>query len=71
MVQDESKWPNNSKLWALGCESITPSEIRDLKNNYTNENVFFHFDEEILSNGGGVLLDPFCYIFKSQVNNVE
>lgn len=71
VVQTQNKWPNNSKLWALCCESITPDEIRAFKQAHANTNVLIHFDEEVLNHGGGVLLDPICYIFKSQVNQVE
>ena len=71
VLQNQDKWPNNSKLWALCCESITPNEIRAFKQVNTNANILIHFDEEALNHGGGVLLDPICYIFKSQVNQVE
>lgn len=71
VVQNQDKWPNNSKLWALCCESITPDEIRAFKQAYANANVLIHFDEEVLNHGGGVLLDPVCYVFKAQVNKVE
>ena len=71
VIQDQNKWPNNSKLWALGCESITPDEINLFKQTNTNESVLVYFDEDALNHGGGVLLDPFCYIFKAQIDQVE
>lgn len=71
IVRNQDKWPNNSKLWALCCESITPDEIRAFKQSYTDDNVLIHFDMDALNHGGGVLLDPICYVFKAKVNQIE
>lgn len=71
VVQNRNKWPNDSKLWALCSESITPKEIEGFKQKYSSENVLIHFDKDALNNGGGVLLDPMCYIFKAKENQVE
>jgi hypothetical protein len=71
VLENQDSWPSKLKLWALCCESITPDEIRAFKQTYTNDNVLFYFDEEALNIGGGVLLDPICYLFKAQVNQVE
>ncbi|MEO9802841.1 MAG: hypothetical protein ABJF04_06320 [Reichenbachiella sp.] len=72
VVEDQEKWPNNSKLWALCCESIKPDEISAFQQTHANDNVLIHFDEEALNHGGGgVLLDPICYVFKAKVGQVE
>ncbi len=71
VIQHQDKWPNNSKLWAPCCESISPNEIKFLRKKHSNNSVIFHFDEGALNNGGGVFLDPICYLFKAQVDHVE
>lgn len=69
LLQSDERLPNQSKLWAISCESITPEEIRTFKLNNENENTVVYFDETALNNGGtGVLLDPLCYIFKAEQN---
>ena len=55
--------PGDSKLWALGCVSITPAELRAIREQYQSENVIIHFDETVLDRGVNVLLNPLCYVF--------
>lgn len=71
VLSDHNAWPNESKLWAICCESITPNEIRAFKQKYNNENIIIHFDETALNHGGGVLLDPISYLFKARESNTE
>ncbi|MFB9052173.1 hypothetical protein ACFFVB_03705 [Formosa undariae] len=71
ILENEERLPNQSKLWAICCESITPQEIGTFKQNHEDENTLVHFDETALNNGGtGVLLDPLCYIFKAERNGI-
>ncbi len=72
LLESEERLPNQSKLWAICCESITPLEITAFKENHENENTVVYFDETALNNGGaGVLLDPLCYIFKATQNGID
>lgn len=72
MLDNEDRWPNPSKLWAICCESITPDEITAFQKKYNKGNILVYFDVSALSNGGsGVLLDPLCYIFKASQNGIE
>ena len=72
LLENEDRLPNQSKLWAICCESITPQEIRAFKQNHENENTIVYFDENALNNGGaGVLLDPLCYIFKGEQDGIN
>ncbi|CAI8307416.1 MAG: Uncharacterised protein [Flavobacteriaceae bacterium] len=72
LLENEERLPNQSKLWAICCESITPHEIRTFKENHENENTIVYFDENALNNGGaGVLLDPLCYVFKAEQNGIN
>jgi hypothetical protein len=71
IIQDDTKWPNNSKLWVVCCESIKPEEIKTFQKTNTSDNVLIYFDEGVLNQGGGVLLDPLCYIFRANVGDVE
>jgi hypothetical protein len=57
--------PALSKLWALGCESITPAELRELRDANQNENVIIHFDDNALNNGVNTLVNPLCYVFNA------
>lgn len=66
VLDNADKRPAESKLWALGCESITPAELREFQQNYQNENVLIHFDDAALNNGVNILLNPLCYIFNAR-----
>lgn len=62
ILSTEDNWPALSKLWALGCESITPNELRQLREEQ-GENIIIHFDEEALHRGVNHLVNPLCYFF--------
>jgi hypothetical protein len=52
--------PRDRALWALGCESITPTALRQFKNDFTgNGGVKIIFDETVLDRAG-IFLDPLC-----------
>lgn len=68
LLATREHWPEEQKLWVLGCESITPGEIWALQNNNQDNDVIIHFDDTALNNGGGNLLDPVCYVFKARTN---
>jgi len=69
ILSKSERQPEEGKLWVLGCESITPSQIRQLKYEYSSgSNVFVEFEENVLR-GAGHFLDPVCYIFKTQTEN--
>lgn len=67
IIANPANRPSASKLWALGCESITPGELSHLKTNCAGIDVIVHFDETAAAGGGGVLLDPLCYIFNAHI----
>jgi hypothetical protein len=67
VLADQNQWPDEQKLWVLGCESIRPDEIRTIRDNNNNNDIIIHFDDAALQNGGGNLLDPMCYIFKARL----
>ncbi|MEQ3498357.1 hypothetical protein ABMY20_01210 [Tenacibaculum sp. SSH1-16] len=70
VLDDYNRAPNNNKLWVLGCESITPSEVTEFQENYNGKNnIEVIFNDHIDNAPGGVLLDPCLYIFKA--NNPE
>lgn len=62
ILSSEDNWPALSKLWALGCESITPNELRQLRDEQ-GENIIIHFDDEALIRGVNHLVNPLCYFF--------
>lgn len=71
LLSDENRWPNEGKLWAICCESITPVEINAFHAKFNNDNIQVIVDTSSFNNGNGVLLDPLCYFFKAQVNGVN
>ena len=68
ILANEDNRPAESKLWALGCESITPAELRQLRETYQNENILIHFDEAALNSGVNALVNPLCYVFNARNN---
>lgn len=66
VLDDPDKWPVEKKIWVFGCESITPAEILAFKAKYGAGQALVYFDETVLNNGGGVLLDPICYVFQAR-----
>lgn len=58
--------PGETKLWALGCESITPAELRLLREQYQNDDILIYFDDAALNNGVNILLNPLCYFFNAR-----
>lgn len=71
LLSDEARWPNEGKLWAICCESITPDEINAFHAKFNNHNTQVIVDTTPFNNGAGVLLDPLCYFFRAQVNGVN
>lgn len=61
-AQFENNFPKEGYLWVLGCESIKPSELEDLKNEF-NDIQFIY--EEIQVFGDRNFLDPIVYCFNS------
>jgi len=71
VLSNEERWPNEGKLWAICCESITPDEIKEFLEKFETDNIIVIADTPALSNGNGVLLDPLCYIFRVEVGGVN
>lgn len=63
ILQSSDNHPAVSKLWALGCESITPAELRAIREQYQSDNILIHFDDTALDRGVNTLLNPLCYVF--------
>jgi hypothetical protein len=59
--------PALGKLWALGCESITPAELAALKLRVP-EPIWICETPQI---GAGNFLDPICYVFKTNALTSE
>jgi hypothetical protein len=66
-ILGDGPFPAEGKLWALGCESITPSELSDLEGR-TSGIVWIHEPVELSSR---VFLDPVCYLFTAQTGTKE
>ncbi len=68
IISSSANQPGQSKLWALGCESITPAELRLLRETHQSDQVLIHFDDSALDSGVNTLLDPLCYVFNTTHN---
>lgn len=51
-------------LWALGCESITPSELNDIKTRTENRVLWIY--EELRANTDQIFVSPVVYLFRLQ-----
>lgn len=71
LLSDENRWPNEGKLWAICCESITPNEVNAFQGKFNGARIEVLVDKTPFTNGNGVLLDPLCYIFKCRINSVN
>ncbi|WPQ63300.1 hypothetical protein SIO70_00285 [Chitinophaga sancti] len=62
-LSDKNKWPAREKLWAIGCESITPEEILAFQQETESDEIHIHFEQEIF-NQGKSYVDPLVYLFR-------
>jgi hypothetical protein len=62
IVNDSSKWPAVGKLWALGCESITPEELLAFNQEYAGAKVIIHHEQEEAD--GKHFFDPLVYLLR-------
>lgn len=66
ILGEENLLPNNKKLWALGCESISLDNLALFKNQVENDQIIFKYDVDIPANGRNYV-DPLVYIFKAKI----
>lgn len=65
ILQTAELQPKNGKLYALGCESISPAEIQRIRDTHSGPNCIIYFDNTVLDVNGN-FFDPLCYIFKNE-----
>lgn len=57
--------PEKGKLWVIGCESITPKELKQIVDE--NNEITWIYEEKLLENEiEDKFLDPVCYFFKTE-----
>jgi hypothetical protein len=71
IVTENDFQPAPKKLWVLGAESITPEEIKAFRDKYSSEEIFIHFEQEVVDNAEKNFLDPICYIFQAKHSGVK
>src|SRR5262249_45680741 len=59
--------PGIGKLWALGCEAITPQNLQSIKDSI-RDIVWIHED---IPTTQGNFLDPLCYLLKAMAESGE
>lgn len=69
IITNQDLQPAQSKLWALGGESLSKEELNSLRENNSG-NLYIHF-EDCYSNSDKNYVDPLYYIFKGEHNEVE
>src|SRR3954471_4286143 len=70
IISTPSKWPNEGKLWAIGCESITIESIKGIKKDFNQNNSIVYYDESVHT-GTQRYLDPLVYLFQAQNNGTS
>lgn len=70
IINHPAKWPAREKLWAIGCESMTKQQLTDFQASHNVDNVFVHYDTDVLSNNLNYV-DPLIYLFQGRNNNQE
>jgi|SRR5690554_5176 len=68
MLRDDQLLPPIGKLWLLGCESISLVDLTLLKNEFENEFVEIHFDQDLENTN--LFVDPSCYVFKASLKGI-
>lgn len=68
---ENHKLPSYGKLWVIGCESIKPKELKEIIEDYRDEengnNITWICEEDKLnSTMDRQFLDPLCYVFKTK-----
>jgi hypothetical protein len=59
----ENKFPQKNNIWAIGCESITPKELKEKIKKYRK--IVWIYEEDVLSEKQDGILDPLCYFFET------
>lgn len=69
IIANQDLQPSQSKLWALGGESLNKEEINTLKES-NSENLYIYFEDCYL-NSDKNYVDPLYYIFRGKHEDVE
>jgi hypothetical protein len=70
IIATPAEWPNEGKLWAIGCESITIESIKQIKADFNRDNSIVYYDESV-HNGTQRYLDPLIYLFQAKNNDIS
>ena len=67
----ESRLPQESKLWIIGCESIQPQQLHNIINGHND--IIWIYDEEIVHQNlhSNHFFDPVCYLFKTRAQETN
>jgi hypothetical protein len=64
-VANNDRLPAEGKLWVLGCESITPAELNDLRERIKLQCRLI-YDDHFEFSAGELFLDPVCFLFRTK-----
>jgi hypothetical protein len=67
ILNNEQMWPQVGKLWALGCESITPEQLVEIRTICDRPGVFAQWEVEKPGNNKH-FYDPLVYLFRGNHN---
>jgi len=68
IILNTKQWPQEGKLWVLGCESIKIDEIKLFKSKHAGDNTIIYYDESVYSSNKS-FLDPIIYLFQAKHKN--
>ncbi len=63
---EKNIFPNFGKIWILGCESIMPSELKELIDENNSDELYFIYDTDIVESEEQKFVDPLCYVFRTK-----
>ena len=61
-VSDPLLFPKQGSLWALGCESVTPDELVQIKARTEDQVLWIH--EDLAAAGDRIFFSPLVYLFR-------
>jgi hypothetical protein len=70
IIRDETLWPNPTRLWVIGAESITIEQLTAFDDQYNQNNVIVAFDRTLLAETNN-FFDPVVYLFRTTIQDVS
>lgn len=70
VINDDSRQPRPGRLWVIGCESITKTDLAVFQKKHTADDVLVYFEQQVMDSNRS-FLDPLVYIFKGKYQGLN